>query len=417
MRCAEVFLVSSNTFETWWYSRIGRRAFRKNARKGGNHLHFKKHASKEGAPAARNFSLSESIRTFAAAVGTTAVLMLTVCGVFGLYTETAAPAAAAEVRAASVFGESTAAAERRTVQLGGDVFGIRLFSDGVIVASLTDIYADGGACCPARDAGIEPGDYVVSADGEAITENNRLAEILSEGGDVALQLRRDDALYTTVLSPAHVDGTYKAGMWIRDSAAGLGTVTFYSADGASFAALGHGICDADTKDVLSMRSGEPAAITICGIERSQSGSPGRLRGFFSANDALGTLLQNDETGIYGTVDTPLERETVSVAERSAVHKGAAQIVATIDGSGVQRFDAEIERIAGDKETKSLVVRVTDSYLLATTGGIVQGMSGCPILQDGKLAGAVTHVFVDDPTRGYGIFAETMLKKSIAISDS
>lgn len=359
----------------------------------------------------RAVSAAESIRTFAAAVGTTAVLMLTVCGVFDLYlTQEDGPE---NVRAASVFGGTASPAQSRTVQLGGDVFGIKLFSDGVIVAALSDIYADDAVCCPAKDAGIEAGDYVLAANGASVETNAALAEVLSSGEAVALTLRRGDTTYDTTLTPVMAGGVYKAGMWIRDSAAGIGTVTFYSADGSAFAALGHGICDSDTKDVLAIRSGEPAEIAICGIEPGRAGEPGRLRGYFTGSDSLGTLSQNTELGIYGTLKTQHSGRTVEVLDREAVHTGPVQIAATIDEDGVQLFDAEIERVSTDahQETKTLVVRVTDPALLAETGGIVQGMSGCPILQDGKLAGAVTHVFVDDPTRGYGIFAETMLEQA------
>lgn len=359
----------------------------------------------------RAVSAAESIRTFAAAIGTTAVLMLTVCGVFDLYlTQEDGPE---NVRAASVFGGTASPAQSRTVQLGGDVFGIKLFSDGVIVAALSDIYADDAVCCPAKDAGIEAGDYVLAANGAPVETNAALAEVLSSGEAVALTLRRGDTTYDTTLTPVMAGGVYKAGMWIRDSAAGIGTVTFYSADGSAFAALGHGICDSDTKDVLAIRSGEPAEIAICGIEPGRAGEPGRLRGYFTGSDSLGTLAQNTELGIYGTLKTQHSGRTVEVLDREAVHTGPVQIAATIDEDGVQLFDAEIERVSTDahQETKTLVVRVTDPALLAETGGIVQGMSGCPILQDGKLAGAVTHVFVDDPTRGYGIFAETMLEQA------
>lgn len=361
-------------------------------------------------------SVKESVRTFAAAVGTTAVLMLSVCGVFGLYTENAMMTDGA-ARTASVFGEGVQTEVSRTVQLGGDVFGIRMFSDGVIVVSLTDVYADGEKTCPAKEAGIKPGDYVMRANGQAVSTNAELAEMLSHGGTISLEMRRGDETFFTELTPVRTGDTLRAGMWIRDSAAGLGTVTFYSADGTAFAALGHGICDADTKEVLDMRSGEPANITICGVERGKSGSPGRLRGFFTDAESMGTLLTNEETGIYGTVNAHEPGKTVEIAEREDVRVGAVQLAATIDGGGVQLFDAEIERIStrNDKKTKTLVVHVTDKDLLEQTGGIVQGMSGCPILQDGKLVGAVTHVLLDDPTRGYGILAETMFEDFIAIS--
>lgn len=200
-------------------------------------------------------------------------------------------------------------------------------------------------------------------------------------------------------------------MWVRDSAAGIGTVTFYTEDGKAFGALGHGICDADTRNVLEIRSGEPAAVSVCGIERGSSGRPGRLRGYFTGGKSLGTLTQNTELGLYGKLSVPHEGEIVEVLPRGNVHTGAVQIAATIDDEGMRLFDAELERVStdGKQETRTLVLHVTDPELLARTGGIVQGMSGCPILQDGKLVGAVTHVFVDDATRGYGIFAETMLE--------
>lgn len=356
----------------------------------------------------RAVSLAEGIRTFAAAVGSTAVLMLTVCGVFDLYlTPDETPE---NVRAASVFGDADEEPDVRTVQLGGDVFGIKLFSDGVIVASLSEIYTDGVSCCPAKEAGIRAGDYVLTANGTPVETNGALAQILSAGGDVELTLRRGEEIFTATVTPAFCGNAYKAGMWVRDSAAGIGTVTFYGEDGTSFAALGHGICDSDTKDVLAIRSGEPAAISICGIERGRAGKPGRLRGYFIGGESLGTLMQNTELGIYGSMNTPHDAQTVEVLDRRDVHTGPVQLAATIDERGVQLFDAELERVSTDEQqaTKTLIVRVTDRELLEKTGGIVQGMSGCPILQDGKLAGAVTHVFVDDPTRGYGIFAETML---------
>lgn len=162
---------------------------------------------------------------------------------------------------------------------------------------------------------------------------------------------------------------------------------------------------------MEIRSGEPAAVSVCGIERGSSGRPGRLRGYFTGGKSLGTLTQNTQFGLYGKLSAPHEGETVEVLPRGNVHTGAVQIAATIDDEGMRLFDAELERVStdGKQETRTLVLHVTDPELLARTGGIVQGMSGCPILQDGKLVGAVTHVFVDDATRGYGIFAETMLE--------
>lgn len=293
----------------------------------------------------------------------------------------------------------------------GDVFGIKLFSDGVIVAALSEIYADGGLKCPASEAGIQPGDYILSVNGNNVETNAALSAVLSENETNTLTLRRGTETFTTQVTSVLCEGSYKAGMWVRDSAAGIGTVTFYTEDGKAFGALGHGICDADTRNVLEIRSGEPAAVSVCGIERGSSGRPGRLRGYFTGGKSLGTLTQNTELGLYGKLSAPHEGETIEVLPRGNVHTGAVQIAATIDDEGMRLFDAELERVStdGKQETRTLVLHVTDPELLARTGGIVQGMSGCPILQDGKLVGAVTHVFVDDATRGYGIFAETMLE--------
>lgn len=358
-------------------------------------------------------SLFESIRTFAVSVGSAAVLMLSVCGLIGLPLPESAnirAVSASDIPASAKSAENTE--DVRTVQMGGDVFGVKLFSDGVIVAALSEIYTENGLKCPARDAGIQPGDYILSVNGTKVTTNTALSDMLSESEDAKLTLRRGTETFTAQLSPVLSEGTYKAGMWVRDSAAGIGTVTFYTEDGKTFGALGHGICDADTRDVLEIRTGEPAAVSICGIERGRSGQPGRLRGYFTGGDSLGTLNKNSELGLYGSLYTPHAGETIEVMAREDVHAGPVQIAATIDDEGVRLFDAELERVGTDnkQETRTLVIHVTDPELLARTGGIVQGMSGCPILQDGKLAGAVTHVFVDDASRGYGIFAETMLEE-------
>lgn len=364
-----------------------------------------KEAELSAQKAQRGISLAEGIRTFSAAVGTTAVLLLTLCGILNMLL----PVEEENVQTASLLG-STTLSETKTVQLGGEVFGIRMYSDGLIVAALSEIYTDNTVCCPARDAGIQVGDYVLAANGKAVETNAELADVFAKGQAVTLTMRREDQTYEITVTPAYSGDSFRAGMWVRDSAAGIGTVTFYSADGRSFAALGHGICDADTKEVLMIREGEPAAITICGIQRGCSGEPGRLRGFFSSSGSLGSLTSNTELGIYGTLSEAHEGRTVEVLDKGAVHTGAVQIAATIDDSGVQLFDAELERVSPNakQETKTLILHITDAELLAETGGIVQGMSGCPILQDGKLAGAITHVFIDDPTRGYGIFAEDML---------
>ena len=306
-------------------------------------------------------------------------------------------------------------APQRVVPLGS-VFGIKLFTDGVIVASLSDIYTEDGPRCPAAEAGIRPGDYLLEAGGAPIESNADAARIIgaSQGMPLNFKARRGEEVFEAVVTPVFGDGSFKTGMWIRDSAAGIGTLTFYDPATGRFAGLGHGICDMDVNTVMDLKSGQPAPITLCGVEKGTPQSPGQLKGFFSSEEDLGVLLSNNDTGVYGTLDEAPEGGLVEVLPREEVRTGAVEIIVTVDDSGPQRYTAEITKISGrDQRSKNLVVRITDLRLLTLTGGIVQGMSGCPILQDGKLAGAVTHVFTDDPTMGYGIFAQTMCEELAA----
>lgn len=296
----------------------------------------------------------------------------------------------------------------------GSVFGIRMFTDGVIVAALSEVYSADGPLCPAKEAGIRPGDYLVAADGRPLGNNADAARVLAAAGGrpVTLTVRRGEETFDTDVTPAASQGSFLTGMWIRDSAAGIGTFTFYDPASGKFAGLGHGICDADADALLALKEGEPAGIALCGIDPGRAGSPGTLKGFFDRDTgSLGTLLANNDTGVYGTLEDAPAGETIEVLPREQVHTGAAEILATVDDRGPRRYQAEIVKVSGvDQRTRNLVVEITDGELLARTGGIVQGMSGCPILQDGKLAGAVTHVFTEDPTRGYGIFAQTMCEE-------
>lgn len=298
----------------------------------------------------------------------------------------------------------------------GSAFGIKLFTDGVIVASLSDIYTENGLCCPAADAGIKPGDYLLEANGQTIANNAALAHLIgsSQGQPVTFKIRRGEKIFEAAVTPVFGEGSFKTGIWIRDSAAGIGTLTFYDPASGCFAGLGHGICDMDTSGVMALKSGEPAPITLCGIDKGETENPGQLKGYFSSDSPMGNLLINNETGVYGTLNEAPAGETVGVLPREQVKCGPAKILVTLDETGPKLYDAEIQRIsAKNQRTKNLVIKVTDPRLLELTGGIVQGMSGSPILQGGKLAGAVTHVFKDDPTCGYGIFAQTMCEELAA----
>lgn len=310
--------------------------------------------------------------------------------------------------------------EDREVALCGTPFGIKMFTNGVMVVGVADIQGEDGTANPGTDAGLEAGDIITALNGHPVNRNEEIAQAMetSAGKPVKITFLREQESMETTLLPVRskVDGTYKAGLWVRDSTAGIGTLTFYDPSTQEFAGLGHGICDTDTTELMPLRNGEIVPVTINGVVKGQKGAPGELRGYFNTDVPMGTLHANLDQGVYGQLNSgaveeqKLAGDTVCVAMKQEVQAGAAQILTTVDGGEPQFYDAVIEKISyhHTESSKNMVLRITDPTLLSTTGGIVQGMSGSPIVQDGKLVGAVTHVFVNDPTRGYGIFAENML---------
>ncbi|MEI6100486.1 MAG: SpoIVB peptidase, partial [Eubacteriales bacterium] len=207
---------------------------------------------------------------------------------------------------------------------------------------------------------------------------------------------------------------YRLGVWVRDSTAGVGTLTFYDQETGGYGGLGHAITDLDTGEELSVREGEIISSNIIDVVRGQAGMPGELKGYFNANNGIGSILKNSEFGIYGLcynkITNPLYPDGIYVAKQSEVHEGPAKLLSTVDDKGVKAYDCTISNVVLQNEPtqKSFLITITDPELLKKTGGIVQGMSGSPVIQDGKLIGAVTHVFVNDPTKGYGIYIEWML---------
>ena len=297
---------------------------------------------------------------------------------------------------------------------GGQVFGIKLFTQGVMVVGMSDVDTANGPKNPAYDAGVRKGDIILTIDGKTVNDNDDVAQAFSaaSGSPVTLDVRRNGSNFEVKVKPllSVSENAYKAGLWVRDSTAGIGTVTFYRSDSGAFGGLGHGICDVDTGEILPLSSGQAVGATISDILRGTRGHTGELQGTLD-DQPLGDLLTNQPTGIYGVMQQIPSDAAVPVAMSQQVHTGNATILSTLDATGPHAYSVRIEKVYydADNPTKNMVIRITDKTLLAKTGGIVQGMSGSPILQDGRLVGAVTHVFVNDPSRGYGIFAENMIK--------
>lgn len=301
-----------------------------------------------------------------------------------------------------------------SVYPGGMPFGVRFGTNEVTVLRLTHFTVEGKDVSPAADAGILPEDVILSVNGEKIStlaDVTRMAESL-DASPITLTVRRRGRSHTVSITPARSDdGDYRLGFLLKDTSAGIGTVTFIKEDALRFGGLGHGICDTSDGHVLPLTSGRISDVIINGIHAGKAGAPGELRGSFTG-DVCGKLLANTEVGLFGMYMTPRTSlgEPTAVAEAAEVTLGAATIRCTLEDNRKHDYSIEITEINRDSnaKTKNYVLKVTDARLLSKTGGIVQGMSGSPIFQHGKLIGAVTHVLINDPTTGYGIYIGNML---------
>lgn len=309
--------------------------------------------------------------------------------------------------------------EPPTLIAAGKPFGIKLLMEGVMVTDIGSVDGKKGKCCPAEDAGICVGDVIRFANGEELTSNDRLQSIINESGGetVDLIVVRENEEMNIQLKPVYSEKSEKwqGGMWVRDSIAGIGTMTFIDKSTGQFAGLGHPICDGDTKELVPLHTGEAVPVRVTSVQKGVSGIPGELHGKFTGMPSYGILLKNCGCGVFGSLtETGIERLGDEAWEYEMgyiqdITEGPAQVISTVSGGVPKLYDAEIEEIryTGSDETKNMVIRITNDELIAETGGIVQGMSGSPIIQNGRLIGAVTHVFVADPTRGYAVFAQTM----------
>ena len=305
---------------------------------------------------------------------------------------------------------------RQYVSVSGELFGLRLYTDGIVIADTQRVLTAHGEADPAGDAGLQAGDVILKVNGETIRSHTQLAQMFAsfDGTPMTVVFSRGGEELETQFTPAYCDtqGKYLAGLWIKDSAAGIGTLTFFEKESGVYAGLGHAVCDTQTGEVLPLFEGDIVAASVSDCRKGSANAAGALQGTFS-DDRAGSLLVNGNDGVYGFLEQDVFQGTVfPIATRSEVTVGGAQIIATVDDAGPQTFDAKIERVdTSSAKGQNLTLRITDDALLDATGGIVQGMSGSPVIQNGMLVGAVTHVFLGDPRRGYAIFAQTMLEKA------
>lgn len=306
---------------------------------------------------------------------------------------------------------------------GGHSIGVRLNTDGVLVVGIAQITdTEGQVHNLAEVGGVKIGDSLIAINHEEIKSANHVGELIkeSDGQELILTFKRDSNNFTTTLTPVKSaeDDQYRLGLWVRDKTAGVGTMSFYEPKTRKFGALGHAITDIDTGKILSIRDGEVIKSRVVSIEQGKRGKPGEIRGvFYDTNEPLGKLEKNTDFGVYGELINELTNELykkpISVGYQHEIKEGPAHILTTTDSNKLEKYEIEILKINPQTKIdgKSMIIRVTDKNLLEKTGGIVQGMSGSPIIQNGKIIGTVTHVLINDPTKGYGIFIEWMLEES------
>ena len=346
--------------------------------------------------------------------------------------------------AVTVAAENTASPQvggnmPREVYVGGMPFGVKFYTEGILVVGFCDVDVTSGGggtrnVNPARTAGLKMRDVITAVNGKTPAGAASLTRAVEESGGkpVTLTVKRYTGGHsagrssaknagsrpftelTVTVTPAYSasENRFKTGLWVRDSGAGIGTVTFIVPEGNAFAGLGHGICDGDTGDLIPMQRGQVTDVTVSGVDRGQAGAPGAIKGYF-APGKTGSLLGNTECGVYGIFATRPAAATdkLPVGRREDVREGDATILCTLDNGKVGRYSVKITSVdRSAMGSKCFTITVTDPALISKTGGIVQGMSGSPVIQDGKLVGAVTHVLISDPTAGYGIFIDNMMRE-------
>lgn len=297
----------------------------------------------------------------------------------------------------------------------GNAIGLKLYTEGVLIVGMSEIEGKR----PYEFSGIKEGDRIISIDNKKIETTEDLIETVntSKGKEVSIKYVRENSEEVTNITPVQTkQNEYKLGLWVRDAAAGVGTASFYIPSTGMFASLGHGITDIDTGDLITISNGELVSTNIVSIQKGEKGKPGEIKGSIEGSRKIGEVYKNSSFGIFGKVSNKnslkVTESEMEILNRDEIKKGKAQIICELEDGKKEHYDIEIQRIytANNKDNKSMLIKITDERLLEKTGGIIQGMSGSPIIQNGKFVGAVTHVLVNDPTTGYGVFADMMLKQ-------
>lgn len=309
----------------------------------------------------------------------------------------------------------------RRVVVGGHSIGVLLQSRGIMVVGFAPIVDNQGQkLYPAREQGVEIGDLILKVNGQDVSTETDLAQIIDTGkdSDMVLNIKRKDRVIDLSIKPAYCAETqrFRVGLFVRDGVVGVGTMTFWDPETKQYAALGHVIMDADTKQGIDVLKGRIVSASIQTIKPGKPGRPGEKIGVFQGESTLqGTITKNSEAGIFGvtneTINNPAALHNMEIGYAHQVHTGPARIYTVVNGTSIEEFEVTIEKVYPERKNgKGMVVKIDDPRLLSITGGIVQGMSGSPIVQDGRLIGAVTHVFLNDPQRGYGIFMDSILSE-------
>ena len=302
----------------------------------------------------------------------------------------------------------------------GQAIGMKLYTKGVLVVGMGEIETDANTKQkPYENSGISEGDAIIAINNTEVSDTNELIEEVNQSNGEAVKVKyiKNNEVLETSIVPAKSKNEYKLGLWVRDAAAGIGTLTFYEPSTDLFISLGHGISDIDTEEIVEISSGELVTANVVSVIKGRKDAPGEIKGTITNGTTIGKIYKNTDFGVYGLIQNKQKVKNssygeIEVATREEIQEGKASILCQVDNEGVKEYEIEIEKAykTNNRDNKSMLIKITDTNLIEKTGGIIQGMSGAPVIQNGKLIGAVTNVLVKDPTQGYAVFGDILIKQ-------